>query len=268
MKTLFALLLSLFAATSANARCASRGITVYPQGHYLPPNGQLVLEFFAQSAAMIPQLGKKHPVYLQEFSGKKVPLKVVRVFTGGFRLSQVVLQPATPLLPGHSYELKIGALPVGEVLHGAYEEGKGTYDKPFWTVKSAAKPDATPPVWTKAPALKETSFTAYGCGPARLAHFTATATDDVPGAEVMLLASVRALGSGKTTHFLLPQHWTGAVSVGHGMCSGGFYFEEEGDYEVTFTPVDFAGNAGASSPALRFSQPAPSADSRVFGGER
>ncbi len=237
------------------ARCAGSGIEVFPQSHALPPNGRLVVQLYAGSQDLAPKLGGAVPVYLVESSGgRKIALKAVQTFTGGYRLAQVVLQPASLLLPGRTYTLKADRLPAGEAITGPYNEGKGTYDKAFWTVGEAA-PDLTAPTWKRAPAYVRTVYEALGCGPHRIAEFSAQSAEDGEG--LMVLTTLRGKATGRTTVFLLPLE-TGLLSVGHSMCSGGFGFsEQDAAYEVTFQPVDFAGNAGPSSGPYLFTRPDP-----------
>jgi hypothetical protein len=71
----------------------------------------------------------------------------------------------------------------------------------------------------------------------------------------MVKAVVKNLKTGSTTaYYLHPK--VDQVSVGHGMCSGGFYFNEGTDYEVTFALMDASGNQskGYSNP-VRFTRP-------------
>lgn len=83
----------------------------------------------------------------------------------------------------------------------------------------------------------------FGCGPS--VHVNVSAVVEDEHSQVQVLAEVRRAEGGEPVRFRLSPS-TQQVQIGHGMCSGGFEFQEGVRYSVRLTAVDMAGNESAA----------------------
>ncbi len=248
------LLFTVLISGIASAKCGYFGIWPTSKKMELNRNGLVILEFYAESQNLIPDLNKKYPIYLQ--SGKtKVTLVVVEILKGDFRTIQVVFKPTSELLANENYELHIDDLPKSR-----YEQEPGYYnDKMKWeryTFKATDYLDYELPVLICPPVETKKSYIAFGCGPERLVYFKVSGQDK---SELFVRASVKNKTTGRTTDYILPVE-DGLVSLGHGMCSGPFYFDDTDNYEVTFILFDQSGNKGSMAQPIAFSKPTTADD--------
>ena len=221
------------------AECGADGFAIWPTAGTIPPNSVFVVEGYMNAEPVVAGLGGTYPVYLQ--SGReRVPLAVVKVYKGQFYLTQAVVKPLQPLLPGRTYTLHIDKL-------DAYQEADVAGQKPAWTVAGPA--DHQKPAWRARPSYHSESLVPYGCGPAQYVHFCACIAGQAP---LMMRARVRNTRTGGVAEYLVAPDSTG-VSIGHGMCSGAFRFEPEAAYEASFALMDGSGNfTEGYSPPISF----------------
>ncbi|WP_262147890.1 hypothetical protein [Chryseobacterium foetidum] len=226
MKKLILLLIILTFNFSAKAECSFSGINVWPTQQNIAPNSIIIIEGYAESQELILQLNKKNKIYLTGNS-ERVAIKVVRILKGQFGLTQAILQPERELQTGKTYEL---------IIEGLGEFEKKDYTVTKWTV--SLKKDFEKPVWDCLPTYNNRSFTAFGCGPEMHVNFCGILKDNSP-----TLIYAKVFNRKNKTHsdyFLTGEGQN--ISIGHGMCSGAFAFDEDTEYEVQFGLMDASGN--------------------------
>jgi hypothetical protein len=230
-------LLALLLPRFVLAECASEAFWVWPPtGHALPANGQIVLVGYQLLQEPVAQIARSAPRLVAEKD--EVPLRVVAVYRGELRLTQAVLRPERPLLPGRRYTLHLtqpkeakGPLIPDQV---RTQDGKSPI---AWTVSHA---DVTPPRWREVPRKVSESVELMGCGPEVFVNVSASVDDD--GSQVQMLAEVQDSVWGEPVRFRLTPY-ENEVALGHNMCAGAFRFAEGARYTVRLIAVDMAGNA-------------------------
>lgn len=238
MKNLLFLLLSLLSIGQITAKCANSGFNVFPMGSSISANSYIVLEGYAASQEIIIALNKEYPIYLLS-GNEKIKLNIQEIKEGAFRLSQAVLIPEKALTEGKTYTLHIDKLPEGERLD-RYNAESGDFEKISWTVTVA---DKEQPIMNTKISELDKSYELFGCGPSVYVTFDCNATDNNA---LLAKTTLKNLKSGKTqTYYLAVEN--GKIQVGHGMCSGAFSFDEDGNYEVSFEIMDAAGNIAENS---------------------
>lgn len=246
MRRAFLCVFLISISVHAFALCEMNGIFPISDNRKLNRNGLIILEFYASSQERIPQLNKKYPVFLQ--SGlKKITLDVIEVLTGDFRVTQVVFKPQCELVEGEMYELIIDKLPE----QGPLDINKITRKWEPLKYEVLNSFDTHEPALTSSFSLGEGSITLFGCGPAKIVPFHFTAIDK---SELFVRTTVKNKTTGKETTYILEVQ-EGKISVGHGMCSGGFYFNPEHLYEARFQLMDQSGNRGPVTGSISFSSP-------------
>ncbi len=236
MKSVCLLLLTfvLFGFNSF-ADCAGTGLSIFPYQKEIRTNNLFLLEGYAKSQHIINSLNKDFPVYLK--SGKEmVKLEVVETHTGQFNLTQALLKPEKPLTLGKEYVLVIEHLPEYEYF-GNYNQKTRKYDPISYFVN--LPDDLAAPKWTNLPQEKSKSLAHFGCGPSIHVEFGFDISDD---SNVFVRTTVKGKKNGTTTTYLLVYSGEG-VSIGHGMCSGAFSFNDGDEYDVQFELLDISGNA-------------------------
>lgn len=226
MKKLLSLFFILTINLSANAMCSFSGISVWPNQQNIATNSIFVIEGYGQSQELILQLNKKNKIYLT-CNSEIIPIKVLRIVEGQYRLTQAILKPERQLTTGKTYELHIDNL-------GMFD--KDEYKVVKWTVNT--KNDIIKPEWNCEPTYKGKSFTAYGCGPAIYINFCGSFKDN---SSTLIYAKVYNKTDKTSSEYFLTTD-NQKISLGHGMCSGEFSFEEKIDYEVQFGLMDASGN--------------------------
>ncbi|MBL0911467.1 MAG: hypothetical protein IBJ09_03765 [Bacteroidia bacterium] len=251
MRSIAIILSVFFLALSAQARCSSRGLYTYPSEGELSANSLFLLEGYALSREVVRGLNAKFPVYLLSDKGEKVKLIVKEYNEGQFYLSQALLQPEKGLNMGETYTFCIDSLPPYEAL-GRYNASTGKNEKLRYTISKTA--DLEKPVLRSGPVFWKDEYAMFGCGPLSYVHFRM----DVEDRSLLLVkATVQDMQSGKTSTFYLLSGGR-ELSLGHGMCSGSFAFEQGKEYEVQFAYMDASGNRlETPSGKIRFRGPVP-----------
>lgn len=248
MKNILLIFLSFLLSYNANADCSGYGISIFPSNNSIKQNSIFMLEAYAHSREIIDDLNSKYPIYLQ--SGDKiVKLIVGEKYDSQFELSQVLLKPESTLEPGLEYELKIDNLPEYNDLR-RYNRDTEEYEKITFNIEDSE--DTEKPILNSKPIRIDESFAMYGCGPAMSVIFDLPISDD---SEVLIKTTVKSLKSKKeTTYYIEPGN--NQISVGHGMCSGAFTFNEGDEYEVEFEFMDASGNIISwSGERIKFKKP-------------
>jgi hypothetical protein len=234
MRHIIALIFGLYCSTSLYADCSGNGLYVFPSGNTIRQNSIFVLDAYAHSQSIIFELNKTHPIYLKSGS-RRVKLIVKEICIGQFELTQAILTPEKKLEPGLEYELFIDKLPINERLK-RYNNKTNQYEPIKFNVVAGIDTDT--PVLLSTPKEINKSFVQFGCGPAISVDFNFPVKDS---SEVIIKTTVKNLKSGvETTYYIKTEN--NEISVGHGMCSGAFKFDESNDYEIEFSFMDASGN--------------------------
>jgi hypothetical protein len=215
----------------------------------LNTNPILIIDFYANSQAIVQGLTTKHPIYLK--AGELiVSLLITEVCKGEFELTQVVLKPTCQLTKGVEYELYIDNVPEYEQAGKRWNNSKRSNERVKWTVTE--REDRIAPHWSTLPKYSSKTLVEYGCGPARWVYFDLGFEDE---SEILIKTTVKNLRTGKMTFFHI-QSSQNRIKVGHGMCSGAFYFKTGDEYEVVFSLIDASGNlSDIQTKPIQFSRP-------------
>lgn len=247
MQRFFFIILINFISVIASAKCANNGIYILSTSPALNKNGLIILEFYASSQSLIPDLNKKYAIYLQ--SGKnKIKLLVTEILKGEFQLTQVVLKPNSELLENETYTLFIDNLPKFEKNPGRYNEQAHKLENLTFKISAI---DIDAPILENSITESKKTIEHFGCGPEEWVYFNIAGQDK---SELFVRASVKNKSTGKTTDYILPIK-NGQVKIGHGMCSGAFYFDPDDEYEVTFLLFDQSGNINKPAKTISFDSP-------------
>lgn len=253
-KVLFSLSLIVISQANTLGRCGTFVLTAYPSVNEIPKNGIFILQGYGAAQNIVDSLNLRYPVYLLSENGDKVQLEVQEIQAGMFRLNQAILKPAAILSPGIEYELRVENLPNEEYQSPQrYDPVGEDYTNARWTVKALL--DVTPPALKGKVKFKESSYSAFGCGPAVYAHFKMKFLEDEQVFVKTELMSIIRRDTVITSYYLLLERGEN-LAVGHGMCSGGFYYEARHKYKARFQLMDFSGNLeGAWTEWIEFENP-------------
>jgi len=231
-------------------QCAGNAIYPTSDGRVLNKDAVILLEFYADSQQLIDSLNLKYPVYLQS-SGSKVALLPIEILKGEFRVTQVILKPASELIQGKEYQLHIDNLPEFEREPNQYNPATGKPQPVTFTVSNNS--DHESPVFSCSPFETKKAYGRMGCGPSRIVYFQFSGSDK---SKLFVRATVKNMATGKSTTYIVETK-EGQVQIGHGMCSGPFHFDDGDNYEVSFRLFDQSGNEGKPSDAIAFTSPQP-----------
>lgn len=248
MRHITLIILTFFIATIASAKCASSGIYCLSKSTTLNKNGLIILEFYASSQSLIPDLNKKYPIYLKSSNGK-VQLNIIETLKGEMSLTQIILKPASELKADGIYTLQIDNLPKYERKPERYNSLSNKREE--LTFKISNSVDIDLPILTSTPTEQKKTLVYYGCGPESWVYFTIAGQDK---SELFVRANVKNKATGKVTTYILDIE-NGFVKVGHGMCSGAFHFDNGDNFEVSFQLFDQSGNTSSLTKALAFTKP-------------
>ncbi|MBI3237825.1 MAG: hypothetical protein HYZ43_03110 [Flavobacteriia bacterium] len=224
----------LLTVVSAYASCSSNHISVFPEGKIIRQKTIIMIEGYAQSQKIINQLGTTYPVYLKS-GHTKVKLIVKETLTGQFQLTQAILEPESGLKIGVKYELVIDSLPKFEYLARWNPTNKKREPIIYEVIEGN---DSEQPKFQSVPKETSKSLIHYGCGPEKHVNFSCFVSDS---SEYLVKATVKNMTTSVSTSYYV-RHTDSTVSVGHGMCSGAFRFNEDANYQVVFSLLDMAGN--------------------------
>ncbi len=248
MKTLFITIVGILYSVSIFADCMANGLSVFPTTKTLSQNSIIILDGYAQSQNVIKGLNIKFPVYLK--SGDKiVKLLVVEIHTGQFNITQAILKPEKQLEAGLEYTMFIDNLPEDESL---YHYNTETKEREPIQYKILEKVDNDKPIIVSKPKEVKKTFRQYGCGPATYVIFDYSIKDS---SVIIIKATVKNLKTGReTTYYIKPSD--NQISIGHGMCSGAFKFDDSLEYEIEFSFMDASGNmANWTGERINFTKP-------------
>ena len=228
--SLVAASLVTFGSISTHAMCSSSAFWAWPD-KTLPTNGHILITGYGMTQPTVRTVGRQRPVLVG--GGQTVPLTVKALYEGQLRVTQVLLEPAHPLLPSTRYELRLERPTQGQLM--VRTDGKRTLRA--WT--TGKKADAIVPKWKGPPLFTGGTYDNYGCGPSIHVDIKTPVVD--PGDQLLVLATVTVVGRSRGRSYYVPITG-GTVSLGHGMCSGPFRFGSGMAFEVSLTAVDAAGH--------------------------
>lgn len=237
MKSFSTFLLTIFISGQIYADCSLDGFWVFPEKKEIRPNTIIVLEGHAMSQKIVASLNLDYPIYL-ESDGHKVKLIVLSTYKGMYGLTQAMLQPVQKLIPGTTYELKIGNLDKDErnlLTRLNFETNE--MEPISWHVESEI--DKLPPKLKMTPKLVDKRIMHYGCGPEIYAIFKLGVEDET---EILVKTELVDITNGISTICYLSLSQPDTLKVGHGMCSGAFDFKPAHNYKIRFNLVDSCGN--------------------------
>jgi hypothetical protein len=233
-----ALLLVLTKLLSAD--CMSSGIWAYPETNKIDVNGFIILETYGTSQDLIPKLGKDVQIHLRAHD-HCINLAIVEVIKGAHNISQVIFKVEQELEVGTNYYLEYeDTIQIAKRVRGNWKDA----------VWEAARLIKTENVSLKIEHHKN-SFMLYGCGPSMFADFKTAIMDST----LMLRAELNELNSPETTSYIIPIDTFGIISVGHGMCSGGFSFKGSKKYRARFKVFDFTSRKNEYGDWIEFDSP-------------
>ena len=230
--TFFVLFISIY---SIHAKCSRNGLSVFPSGNLLRPNSIIVIDGYAMSQEIVKGLEKKYPVYLKSKT-KKINLKVKEILFGQFKKTQAVLVPEAMLTAGEEYTLIIDKLPEDESLDRWNKELQKSEPVVYKVLKNE---DTIKPTFKTTPKEIRKSYKYFGCGPSVHVDFECQVIDS---SEYLIKTTVRNIKLNYESTYYLESYTEATISIGYGMCSGAFFFDEGDDYEVEFSIMDASGN--------------------------
>ena len=243
------LLLTLLTINFSFADCAGSGIYLYPENQALYQNSLILIEGYAADQELIQNLNEKCIAKLVS-KNDEVILKAVKSYKGMMWLTMAALKPERNLKAGETYEFVLtNADGSHDLSPSYYDSRKSKYVT--YQFKVLEGEDKSSPKWLTAPTYKESKFTGFGCGPAKYGIFNAEISDD---SYVMVETELRAAGQTTSNTYLIPIQES-LIKVGHGMCSGGFTFDDTGKYEVRFRLNDICGNHNNWTAWITFDAP-------------
>lgn len=248
MRIITLIILTFFIATLASAKCANSGIYCLSKSTTFNKNGLIILEFYASSQSLIPDLNKKYPIYLKSSNGK-VQLNIIETLLGEMSVTQIVLKPVSELKVDEIYSLQIDNLPKYERKPERYNSSSNKWEQLTFKVSNTIDNDV--PTLNGTPSEQKKTLVYYGCGPAKWVYFTIAGQDK---SELFVRAIVKNKATGKITTYILSIE-NGSVKVGHGMCSGAFHFDNGDNFEVSFQLYDQSGNRSSMTSTIAFSKP-------------
>lgn len=244
---------SLLISMTAMSKCASYGIYSVLKSSSLNKNGVIILEFYGRSQSIVEDLNKKYPIYFK-IANDKIALLPIEILKGEFLLTQVVLRPSLDLKEGELYELHIDNLSIFDGKPQRYNKKTERWESITFTINNRV--DREVPAFTNLPIETKKSLDLYGCGPAKWVYFKVSVDDK---SETFVRTKVKNIITGKVTDFILPIE-DGFVKVGHGMCSGGFLFDNGDNFEVSFSLLDQSANHSDFTDVIAFQKPILSGD--------
>lgn len=242
------LFLIIILSNNMFGKCSSSAIYLTSQNLNLNRNGQIIIEFYGSAQNLVSGLTKEYPVYLKN-GEKKILLKIIDSFVGTFRITQVILKPIVLLESGQKYTLFIDSIPQGFGVIERYSEKTKKWERPTYTIKDYI--DSINPKLKKEPSFHKKTLVYFGCGPASWIYYKVNCLDT---SEVFIKVTIKNKKTGEINSFLVPVK-EDEISIGHGICSGLFNFQEKTIYEVFFQAIDQSGNKSEHSKVYSVSSP-------------
>ena len=250
MKNAFLILIFLFSVHQSSAECAMSGITYYPEQTTISQYSILIIQGYSFSQKVINSFKKDRKAYLESEDGEKIDLTLKEVLIGQMSLTQAIFRPAEKLELNKKYFLKFTHLTDKENYKELtrYNREIEEHEPVAWTVTEDKTEQLNQKLTLK---FEQTDVQYYGCGPAAYAVFQPQNSSD---SEIWYRTEVYEEKTKTLTTYII-KTWEGKLRVGHGMCSGGFTFNKDGNYKVRFTPMNIDGQKLATTDWRSFESP-------------
>lgn len=250
MKHITLLLILFFTAHQALAECAMMGITYYPQQRTISQNSMFIIEGYAYSQKIIHSFENDRQAYLENTNGERIELILQEIVKGQMGLTQALFKPAQKLTLNEKYYLKFSHLTPKENYTDLtrYNADIKDHEPVAWEVTQEQAKEVNNSLKLH---FKKTDVQYYGCGPAAYAIFQ---PENMPEEEIWFKTEVYDESRATSTTFMI-KIFEGRLRVGHGMCSGGFTFNKDGNYKVRFTPMNTDGKEIATTAWQSFESP-------------
>lgn len=250
MKKLLLFTILLFSIQSSKAECTMSGMTYFPEQSTISQNSLFIIQGYAFSQKIIKSFSENRRAYLESENGEKIDLILEEVLIGQMSLTQAIFKPSEKLELNKKYFLKFSNLTEKETYDELtrYNSAKKEYEPVAWEVTDAKADQLNSEFNIK---FENTEVEYYGCGPAAYAIFD---LENSSGMEIWYKTEVYDIENKTSTVFIIKE-WKGKLSVGHGMCSGGFTFNGDGNYKVRFTPMNIDGNKMKTTEWFTFESP-------------
>lgn len=249
MKRLFFLLIVILGIHSAYGKCAMSGMQFYPDQNEISLNSLFIIEGYAISQKTVESF-KDRKVFLESDDGDEVELELLEIRQGQMQLMQAIFRPTSKLKPNTVYRPKYENQSEGESIEMKRWNSEKNESEPVqWKTSSREKKSKLNP--NLALEFEKNELKHYGCGPASYAIFDIKNANE---SEVWYKTEVAEIETNTSTTFYLFERF-GQVSVGHGMCAGGFTFQESHKYKVRFTPMNSDGESLETTDWIPFDSP-------------
>lgn len=247
MKKLLFAFTFLLSFQFAVADCTSSKMSFYPLEENISRNSMFIIEGYAMSIKTIKTFNNRK-VYLQSESGELVELKLQEILFSQMNLAQAIFIPSKTLQSNTKYFLKYEnqtEKETSDMLSRFHREKRPIY----WTTTTEKNNQSFSTVVS---ATYKSSFVEqYGCGPAVYAVFD---VKNDPSKQTWYKTELLDLTTNtKKTYYIRSNK--NKLSVGHGMCSGAFSFNQKGTYKVRFTPINSDGKAATTTDWISFKSP-------------
>ena len=229
--------LAFLSCGTAKADCAASGLYFYPTTNEVNTNSLFYIEGYYMDQEFIRKIGSKYTVKLVS-KNESIELENIDLYEGMMHLTIVSLQPIKELTKDESYTLKIYDKEENEKLvPKRYEKHSREWTEVKYKATKTA--DKTTPQLIEMPNFNNSTFTPFGCGPAKYANFNCKIEDE---SEVLVLIKLKNLKTEEINIYpVLFQDEM--IQIGHGMCSGPFTFESDVQYVASFSMMDICGNS-------------------------
>ena len=249
MKKILLLFTLVFSSSIAKADCSSNGLYFYPVQKEISLNSIFIIEGYYNSQKIIEAFDTR-PIYLVTEKGETIQLVLQNIYVGQMQLTQAVFKPVKALNPNTKYYLQYSNQTKTEATQlEKWNSIKKKKERVYWitTEEKTNKPLNS----NLTIEYKKTDIAFYGCGPAAYAVFSII---NKPDNEIWYKTEVIDLSTSKSSIYLI-KSGDGTLSVGHGMCSGSFTFNQTGKYKVRFTPMNSDGKTLNTTNWIAFNSP-------------
>lgn len=250
MKRLFLILLALIYSTHTFAECGMSGLSIYPKTKEISQSSLFLIEGYLMDQELVRSFMAEGKAFLETVDGERVELILEEILEGQMALTQALFRPNQELKLNETYFLKFSNVEDLERYHELtqYNPDKGERERVAWTV-TKSKMKRIPKKMNLF--FENTTVEYYGCGPAAYAFFDPENSGDE---EIWFRTELHDKSNNSSRTYILTE-WLGKIAVGHGMCSGGFRFNNEGEYKVRFTAMNIDGKKASVTPWNTFESP-------------
>lgn len=250
MKNTFIILILLFTIHQSSAECAMSGITYFPEQTTVSQNSMFIIEGYSYSQKVINSFKNDRKAYLESEDGDKIDLILQEILIGQMSLTQAIFKPAKKLKFNKKYFLKFTHLTDKENYKELtrYNRERKEHEPVAWKVTNNQTEDLNKNLGLK---FVQTDVQYYGCGPEAYAIFQPQNSSE---SEIWYRTELYDERTKTTTTYII-KTWEGKLRVGHGMCSGGFAYNKDGNYNVRFTPMNIDGKKLVTTEWKSFGSP-------------